>query len=171
MYIISTNVKMCLYTSRQRQTKIVGVITICGSITLIVSIQFILLHCLKSERLKVQPQNTSAVEEMHCNIRLDMKHEISYRNVSFLMMIFLVGVDIPSSMLLIWGSILKLKTYLFPWLVVNGTKMIIIVISVVVWSIHDMGGFSNISMLDFQKSEQEGINSKTDVKSELLEIG
>ena len=101
MYIISTNVKMCLDTSRQRQTKMVGVITICGSITLIVSIQFILLHCLKSERLKV--------EEMHCNIRLDMKHEISYRNVSFLMMIFLVGVDIPSSMLLIWGSILKLK--------------------------------------------------------------
>ena len=162
---------MCLDTSRQKQTKIVGVITICGSITLIVSIQFILLHCLQSERLKYRPQNSSADKGIHCNLRLDTKHEISYRNVSFLMMIFLVGVDIPSSMLLIWGSILKLKTYLFPWLCVNASKMIIIVISVVVWSIHDMGGFSNISMLDFQKSDQEDINAETDVKSELLEIG
>ena len=162
---------MCLDTSRQKQTKMVGVITICGSITLIVSIQFILLHCLKSERLKVRPQNSSAIKGMHCNIRLDTKHEISYRNVSFLMMIFLVGVDIPSSMLLIWGSILKLRSYLLPWILVNATKMIIIVVSVVVWSIHDMGGFSTTSMLDFHKADQKGVNPNTDVKSELLEIG
>ena len=126
----------------------IGVITICGSLTLIVSIQFMLLYCLSSDRLIKQRNNTSTVKDKHCNVQLDGKHQISYRSLTFILMIFLVGIDIPSSMLLIWGSILKLRTYMAPWLCVNAIKMFIIVILAVVWSIHDMGGFNRNGILD-----------------------
>ena len=146
---------MFLNTNRQKQTKMVGVITICGSITLIVSIQFMLLHCLSRERLIKQRNNASTMNIKNCNIRLDKTHQISFRAISFTMMIFLVGVDIPSSMLLIWGSILKLRTYVVPWLCLNAFKMFIIVIFVVVWSIHTMGGFANNNILDFQETHHD----------------
>ena len=145
---------MCLNTTRQEQTKMIGVITIIVSIMLIVFIQFSLLHCLSNDRLKNRQKNDSATQETNCYIRLDKKHEMSYRSILFSVMIFLVGIDIPSGMLLIWGAMLKLKTNVFPWLCVNIVKMMIIVVFFVVWSIHAMGGFTNANLLDITESHQ-----------------
>ena len=146
---------MWMNTNRQKQTKMIGVVAICVSITLIVSIQFMLLHCLSRERLIKQRNDSSKLQNKNCNIRLDKTHQISFRTILFTMMIFLVGIDIPSSMLLIWGAILRLRTYLVPWLCVNAFKMLIIVIFLVIWSIHDMGGFANNNILDFQETQHD----------------
>ena len=87
-------------------------------------------------------------------------------------MIFLVGIDIPSGMLLIWGAMLKLRTKLIPWLFVNVVKMMFIVVFVVVGSIHAMGGFTNANILDITETNQyRQLGSKLENKEDLLKIG
>ena len=163
---------MCLTSSRQKQAKMIGVLTIIVSIMLIVFIQFSLLHCLSNDRLNRRQKNASTTKATNCYIRLDKKHEMSYRSISFLVMIFLVGIDIPSGMLLIWGAMLKLRTKLIPWLFVNVVKMMFIVVFVVVGSIHAMGGFTNANILDITDSNQyRQLGSKLENKEDLLKIG
>ena len=133
---------MCCNEPLQKQAKLVGSISLTVSIIVVIFLQVTLFVCSSNWDGNVNYDNNRTVDSnqqmKNCNIRLDKKHEYNYAIVISVATIFLVVIDIPSSMLLLWGSKLKLKSYIVPWVIVNGFKAIIIIpaFAVIAWCIH-----------------------------------
>lgn len=133
---------MCCNKPLQAQAKLVGSISLIVSIFVVIFLQITLLFCSSTDDfqilVKVNKTYFSDLPSKSCNIRLDLKHEYNYAIVISVTTIFLVIFDIPSSMLLLWGSKLKLKSYIIPWVLVNGFKTVIIIpgFAVIAWCVH-----------------------------------
>ena len=140
-------VKMCCNKPLQAQAKLVGSISLIVSIFVVIFLQMTLFLCSSNDGFHSKDGHTilyhkkadfSNKPTKSCNIRLDKKYEYNYVIVISISTIFLVIFDIPSSMLLLWGSKLKLRSYIIPWLIVNGFKAMIIipVFVVIAWCVH-----------------------------------
>ena len=138
---------MCCNKPLQAQAKLVGSISLIVSILVVMFLQMTLFFCSSNDGshsnndhriLNHNDSNFSKQPSKNCKIRLDKKHEYNYAIVISVTTIFLVIFDIPSSMLLLWGSKLKLKSYIIPWVIVNGFKAIIIIpgFVVIAWCVH-----------------------------------
>ena len=133
---------MCCNKPLQVQAKLVGSLSLIVSILVVIFLQITLFVCSSNHDVRTSNHNNrtddSNQQINNCNIRLDMKHEYNYAIVISVTTIFLVVVDVPSNMLLLWGSKLKLKSYIIPWVIVNGFKAVIIVpaFAVIAWCVH-----------------------------------
>ena len=133
---------MCCNKPLQVQAKLVGSLSLIVSILVVIFLQITLFVCSSNQdaHMPYHDNRTDGFNQQikSCNIRLDMKHEYNYAIVISVTTIFLVVVDVPSNMLLLWGSKLKLKSYIIPWVIVNGFKAVIIIpaFAVIAWCIH-----------------------------------
>ena len=132
---------MCCHKPLQVQATLVGSISLIVSTLVVIFLQMALFFCSSyDENISHYNSSTNISNPLmkSCNIRLDKKHEYNYAIVISVTTIFLVVVDLPSSMLLFWGSKLKLKSYIIPWVIVNGFKTVIIIpgFVVIAWCVH-----------------------------------
>ena len=148
---------MCCGKSLQRQAHLVAIITFTFTVFLVILGQLILIKCSSSSLQGNQSvSNLDLKSSIDCNTALDDDHEISHTIVVSIITIFAVLFDIPSSMLLLIGTQLKLRYNLIPWLLFNALKMIIyvIVICIVAWCTY-VSVFDSIPMRSYYGSKEE----------------
>ena len=102
------------------------------------------LHLLNSQKGKI-----------YCHISLGKQYQYSHGTLTVIAMMFMLLVEIPTSIFLLMGARLRLRYNLIPWLVVTAFKMIfwVVLTCLVVWwafkgMLHTMNVLSTDTMLD-----------------------
>ena len=125
---------MCCNQPLQAQARLIGIATLATSIVLVIFAQSALVFCSSGEN-----SSDSEVDSTpRCDVKLNKNYNMSHTVVLSSITIFLVVLDIPSSMILLLGTKVKLKYHLVPWLFTNAYKMIAIVFSfcLTVWCVY-----------------------------------
>ena len=115
---------MCWQQSLQDRAHFIGISTISASILLLIFVQFLLIACSQTppENIDSRPlPNTSTIYNDEFNESFECPYIVSIAVATT----FLLLIDIPTSMLLLIGTHLRLKYYLIPWLIVMALKMLI----------------------------------------------
>ena len=129
----------------QFQVKHIGILTLVCAAILVLLVQMLLVVCSDSQEVEKHVNNeTESMPRRNCIIKIDHKRELPYSYIASSVTIFLVIIDIPSSVVLLVGTRKKLRNHILPWLVINGFKMILIsvAICIIVWCtyVHVEGG-------------------------------
>ena len=128
----------------QFQVKHIGILTLVCAAILVLLIQMLLVVCSNSQEVEKHVNETESMQRRNCIIKLDHKRELPYSYIASSITIFLVILDIPSSVVLLVGTSRKLRNHILPWLIINGFKMVLItvVICIMVWCtyVHVEGG-------------------------------
>ena len=129
----------------QFQVKHIGILTLVCAAILVLLVQMILVVCSDSQEVEKHVNNeTESMPRRNCIIKIDHKRELPYSYIASSVTIFLVIIDIPSSVVLLVGTRKKLRNHILPWLVINAFKMILIIVAIciIVWCtyVHVEGG-------------------------------
>ena len=128
----------------QFQVKHIGILTLVCAAILVLLVQMLLVVCSNSQEVEKHGNKTESMPRRNCIIKLDHKRELPYSYIASSITIFLVILDIPSSVVLLVGTSRKLRNHILPWLIINGFKMVLItvVICIMVWCtyVHVEGG-------------------------------
>ena len=128
----------------QFQVKHIGILTLVCAAILVLLVQMLLVICSNSQEVEKHVNETESTRRRKCIIKLDHKRELPYSYIASSITIFLVILDIPSSVVLLVGTSRKLRNHILPWLVINGFKMVLItvLICIMVWCtyVHVEGG-------------------------------
>ena len=151
--------KMCCKQSLQYQTHAIAIYTITSSILMIIIGQFTLLLCPND--INCEPGNdtlhllNSQKGKIYCHISLGKQYQYYHGTLTVIVMMFMLLVEIPTSIFLLMGARLRLRYNLIPWLVVTAFKMIfwVVLTCLVVWwafkgMLHTMNILSADTMLD-----------------------
>ena len=119
---------MCCKQSLQSQTCVVAIYTISSSILMIIIGQFSLLICTNDMNFENGNATIHSLNsqkgKINCHISLDKQYLYSHRTVTVTTMMFMLLVDIPTSILLLIGASLRLRYNLIPWFAVTAFKMV-----------------------------------------------
>ena len=129
----------------QFQVKHIGILTLVCAAILVLLVQMLLVVCSDSQEVEKHVNNeTESMPRRNCIIKIDHKRELPYSYIASSVTIFLVIIDIPSSVVLLVGTRKKLRNHILPWLVINAFKMILIIVAIciIVWCtyVHVEGG-------------------------------
>ena len=128
----------------QFQVKHIGILTLVCAAILVLLVQMLLVVCSNSQEVEKHGNKTESMPRRNCIIKLDHKRELPYSYIASSITIFLVILDIPSSVVLLVGTSRKLRNHILPWLIINGFKMVLItvLICIMVWCtyVHVEGG-------------------------------
>ena len=129
----------------QLQVKHIGILTLVCAAILVLLVQMLLVVCSDSQEVEKHVNNeTESMPRRNCIIKIDHKRELPYSYIASSVTIFLVIIDIPSSVVLLVGTRKKLRNHILPWLVINAFKMILIIVAIciIVWCtyVHVEGG-------------------------------
>ena len=128
----------------QFQVKHIGILTLVCAAILVLLVQMLLVVCSNSQEVEKHVNKTESIPRRNCIIKLDHKRELPYSYIASSITIFLVILDIPSSVVLLVGTSRKLRNHILPWLIINGFKMVLItvLICIMVWCtyVHVEGG-------------------------------
>ena len=113
---------MCWERSLQNRAQLIAIMTLAGSIFLVIIGQLSSILCSYLP-WHVNKSGSELDLKHDCNVVVSKGYEFSYNIMVSVLTIFVVLVDIPSSMLLLMGTNMKLKYNLIPWLVVDAFKM------------------------------------------------
>ena len=128
----------------QFQVKHIGILTLVCAAILVLLVQMLLVVCSNSQEVEKHVNETESIPRRNCIIKLDHKRELPYSYIASSITIFLVILDIPSSVVLLVGTSRKLRNHILPWLIINGFKMVLITVAIciIVWCtyVHVEGG-------------------------------
>ena len=114
----------------QFQVKHIGILTLVCAAILVLLVQMLLVVCSNSKEVEKHGNKTESMPRRNCIIKLDHKRELPYSYIASSITIFLVILDIPSSVVLLVGTSRKLRNHILPWLIINGFKMVLITVAI-----------------------------------------
>lgn len=121
----------------QVKVKNIGILTLVCATILVLLVQILLIFCVSSnsEKDEQYENKTESKPNSICNVKFDHKHRLPFSHITSVITIFLVIFDIPSSVALLIGANRNLKNNILPWLVMNGFKIILMIVAVclIVW--------------------------------------
>ena len=121
----------------QIKVKHIGILTLVCATILLLLLQVLLLFCVSynSKAVEQYENETESRPNMNCNVEFNHNHQLPFSHITSVITIFLMIFDIPSSVALLIGANRKLKNDILPWLVINGFKIIIMIVAIclIVW--------------------------------------